>query len=292
MQKLNKFIGVLVASTMALCMPVQAACNTPTVQRLSCGNSVRNCLYTYLRNYTAMCRTTKQNTCETTTETTSFTPTNQNTTTTKPIIIKPVTPTITDITTEATTQTTTKTTQTTCTPPIQKTTSTQKTTEKQPVTTVKTTQPTTRSVTETTTETTTKSVPNTNNVVVDNSVQQQILDLVNKERVKNGLGTLTLDTNLSYVAQVKAEDMKAKNYFSHTSPTYGSPFDMMKRFGITYRTAGENIAMGQKTPQAVMTAWMNSSGHRANILNKNYTKLGVGYVYNNGRPYWVQQFTG
>ena len=72
--------------------------------------------------------------------------------------------------------------------------------------------------------------------------------------------------------------MHDKRYFSHQSPTYGSPFDMMKQFGITYRTAGENIAMGQSTPQAVVNAWMNSKGHRANILNASFTQIGMGYV--------------
>lgn len=123
-------------------------------------------------------------------------------------------------------------------------------------------------------------------------ISQQILSLVNAQRTANGLSPLTLNAGLSHVAQAKAEDMKNKNYFSHNSPTYGSPFDMMKSFGISYRTAGENIAKGQKTPQAVMTAWMNSSGHKKNILSPNYTQLGVGYVYNNGSPYWVQMFIG
>ncbi|EBK2060154.1 hypothetical protein AAL85_25555, partial [Salmonella enterica subsp. enterica serovar Typhi] len=78
------------------------------------------------------------------------------------------------------------------------------------------------------------------------------------------------------------------NYFSHTSPTYGSPFDMMKKFGIKFGYAGENIAMGQKTPAEVVNAWMNSEGHRANILNANYNLIGVGYY--NG--YWAQEFVG
>ncbi|MNH43142.1 Cysteine-rich secretory protein family protein [compost metagenome] len=82
--------------------------------------------------------------------------------------------------------------------------------------------------------------------------------------------------------------MDVNNYFSHTSPTYGSPFDMMRSFGVKYSYAGENIASGQRTPQEVMTAWMNSAGHRANILNGNFTKIGVGYV--NGE--WVQMFIG
>ena len=90
------------------------------------------------------------------------------------------------------------------------------------------------------------------------SYQQQVLDLVNAERTKRGISALTLDSNLSSVATKKSQDMVNKNYFDHTSPTYGSPFDMMKQFGISYRTAGENIAKGQKTPQEVVTAWMNS----------------------------------
>ena len=82
-----------------------------------------------------------------------------------------------------------------------------------------------------------------------------------------------------------------KNYFDHNSPTYGSPFDMMKKFGISYIAAGENIAYGQKTPSEVMNAWMNSSGHRANILNANFTEIGVGMVKKaDGTPYWVQMF--
>ncbi len=84
--------------------------------------------------------------------------------------------------------------------------------------------------------------------------------------------------------------MHDKRYFSHQSPTYGSPFDMMKQFGITYRTAGENIAMGQSTPQAVVNAWMNSEGHRANILNASFTQIGMGYVADG--HYWTQQFIG
>lgn len=84
--------------------------------------------------------------------------------------------------------------------------------------------------------------------------------------------------------------MQRNKYFSHTSPTYGSPFDMMKKFGISFRTAGENIAMGQRTPEEVVNAWMNSSGHRQNILNPNFTHIGVGYVENGN--YWTQMFIG
>lgn len=121
--------------------------------------------------------------------------------------------------------------------------------------------------------------------------EQQVVDLVNKERAAAGLPALKVNTKLSGVAEKKAEDMRDRNYFSHTSPTYGSPFDMMKQFGISYTTAGENIAKGQKTPAAVMNGWMNSEGHRANILNSKYTEIGVGYVTDsNGNTYWVQHF--
>jgi uncharacterized YkwD family protein len=120
--------------------------------------------------------------------------------------------------------------------------------------------------------------------------EQQVVDLTNKERAKNGLPALKVDPTLSKMAHEKARDMSANNYFSHTSPTYGSPFDMMKQFGITYNYAGENIAMGQQTPQDVVNAWMNSAGHRANILNASYTYIGVGYVAQGN--YWVQDFIG
>jgi len=116
----------------------------------------------------------------------------------------------------------------------------------------------------------------------------QVVSLVNQERAKAGLKALTADAALTRMAAVKAKDMVDNNYFSHNSPTYGSPFDMMKSFGIKYSYAGENIAKGQRSPQEVMKAWMNSSGHRANILSTNFTKIGVGYV--NGA--WVQEFIG
>lgn len=120
--------------------------------------------------------------------------------------------------------------------------------------------------------------------------EQKVVELTNQERAKNGLKPLALDTELSKVAREKSRDMQSKGYFSHTSPTYGSPFDMMKKFGITYRSAGENIAMGQPTPEEVVKAWMNSSGHRANILNSSYTHIGVGHVANGN--YWTQMFIG
>jgi len=135
--------------------------------------------------------------------------------------------------------------------------------------------------------------PETDNIVQDNSKAGQVLGLVNKERTSRGLAALKGDSALNKVAQLKAEDMAKNGYFSHTSPTYGSAFDMLKSHNIKYKTAGENIAYGQKTAQTVMNGWMNSSGHRANILKSSYTKLGVGYaVSSNGTPYWVQIFVG
>lgn len=125
------------------------------------------------------------------------------------------------------------------------------------------------------------------------SYAQEVLDLVNKERSKQGLKALELSNKLDNLAVMKAKDMVNKNYFDHTSPTYGSPFNMLQTYGVTYRSAGENIAAGQKTPQEVMTAWMNSSGHRANILNKDYTQLGVGKATGGSYGvYWVQLFIG
>ena len=122
------------------------------------------------------------------------------------------------------------------------------------------------------------------------SFEKEVIRLVNDIRRQNGLKELTYDWQLSRVARIKSEDMRDSKYFSHTSPTYGTPFQMMKSFGISYRSAGENIARGQATPQKVVDAWMNSSGHRANILNSSFTHIGVGYA-ENGR-YWTQMFIG
>ena len=114
----------------------------------------------------------------------------------------------------------------------------------------------------------------------------QVVTLVNQERAKAGLPALTSDSKLANMAMDKAKDMYNNNYFDHTSPTYGSPFDMMKQYGISYSYAGENIAKGQRDPQEVMNAWMNSAGHRQNIMSPNFTKIGVAYY--NGE--WVQEF--
>jgi uncharacterized YkwD family protein/spore coat assembly protein SafA len=123
------------------------------------------------------------------------------------------------------------------------------------------------------------------------SIESQVVQLTNQERAKHGLRPLTQDWELSRVARYKSVDMRDKNYFSHTSPTYGSPFTMMKNFGISYRAAAENIAAGQTTAQEVVNSWMNSPGHRANILSGNYTYIGVGYAKGGSqRHYWTQMF--
>ncbi|MDF2614459.1 MAG: hypothetical protein K0S71_2245 [Clostridia bacterium] len=136
----------------------------------------------------------------------------------------------------------------------------------------------------------TPSAPTTTTNSSVSAYENKVLELVNVERQKAGLAALKMDAALSNVARMKSADMQAKKYFDHTSPTYGSPFDMMKKFGITYKTAGENIAMGQRTPEEVVKAWMNSPGHRANILKASFTHIGVGYVANGN--YWTQMFVG
>lgn len=127
--------------------------------------------------------------------------------------------------------------------------------------------------------------------VESTSQAKQVLELVNQERRKVGLESLELSNELTDVATLKAQDMRDNNYFDHTSPRYGSPFEMMRHFGVQYTSAGENIAAGQKTAAEVMNSWMNSSGHRANILNEGYREIGIGYVEGGSYgTYWVQMF--
>ena len=129
--------------------------------------------------------------------------------------------------------------------------------------------------------------------LVDSAVsayETEVIRLVNEIRQENGLKALTANWELSRVARYKSQDMKDRGYFAHNSPTYGTPFQMIKAFGLSFRTAGENIAKGYATPQAVVNGWMNSSGHRANILNASYTQIGVGYVAQGN--YWTQMFIG
>nr|WP_318281033.1 CAP domain-containing protein [Paenibacillus bovis] len=108
--------------------------------------------------------------------------------------------------------------------------------------------------------------------------EREVVKYTNIERVKNGLPELKIDNETSKVAWYKSKDMQTVGYFDHTSPTYGSPFDMMSDFGIYYTAAGENIAYGYPTAKSVVDGWMNSPSHRANILNDMFTHIGVGYV--------------
>lgn len=121
-------------------------------------------------------------------------------------------------------------------------------------------------------------------------VEARVIELTNAERRRNGMSDLQVDSPLSLVAQEKSSDMRKNNYFSHTSPIYGSPFDMIRDFGVSYRAAGENIAKGQRSAEQVVQAWMDSEGHRANILNGTFTHIGVGYIENGN--YWTQMFIG
>jgi len=122
------------------------------------------------------------------------------------------------------------------------------------------------------------------------AIEKAVLDLTNVERQKAGLAALQSDSKLMNSARQKSTDMATKKYFSHTSPTYGSPFDQMKANGISYKSAAENIAMGQRTAEEVVKGWMNSPGHRQNILSSSFTHIGIGYDANG--HYWTQQFIG
>ncbi|GAA0328910.1 hypothetical protein GCM10008967_19290 [Bacillus carboniphilus] len=123
------------------------------------------------------------------------------------------------------------------------------------------------------------------------NIERQVVELTNQERQRNGLSPLKLNEKLSDVARLKSQDMRDKNYFAHNSPTYGSPFEMMQQFHVQYQTAGENIAAGQRSAQEVVQQWMDSPGHRKNILNPEFTEIGVGHVEGgNMGVYWTQMF--
>lgn len=123
------------------------------------------------------------------------------------------------------------------------------------------------------------------------NLEAEVVRLINIERTKRGLSALKVNWQLSRVARYKSQDMIDRNYFSHTSPTYGSPFDMMEAFGLRFSAAAENIAYGQRTAAEVVSAWMNSPGHRANILSGSYSETGVGAAKKaNGTLYWTQMF--
>lgn len=122
--------------------------------------------------------------------------------------------------------------------------------------------------------------------------EKEVFDLINQQRTNNGLQALKIDEEVQRVARIKAQDMVNNNYFSHTSPIYGSPFDMLNSFKISYSSAGENIS-GNSNNSSAVTAWMNSSGHKANILNGNFNYTGIGVI--NGSKYgkiYVQMFIG
>ena len=137
----------------------------------------------------------------------------------------------------------------------------------------------------------------TNNTTTNNGSsltadEKEVFDLINAKRTAAGPSALKVDAELQNVARAKAEDMVKNNYFSHTSATYGSPFDMMKSFGVSYKTAGENIA-GNSSNTGAVNAWMNSEGHKANILNSSFNYTGVAVVKSSkyGKIF-VQMFIG
>lgn len=124
-------------------------------------------------------------------------------------------------------------------------------------------------------------------------VLTQTLTRVNAEREQQGLQPLVLSAELCVVAYDKSSDMAQNGYFDHNSPTYGTPAEMLEAYGVQYRSSGENIAAGQQTVSEVMDAWMNSPGHRANILNASYTDMGIGVAYGGEYGiYWTMVLCG
>lgn len=137
------------------------------------------------------------------------------------------------------------------------------------------------------------SIPDTEDSEADSyhAYVKQVVNLVNAERAKAGLAPLTIDSSVQAAAQVRAKECEQS--FSHTRPNGSSFSTALKEQNVSYRRAGENIAWGQRTPEEVVNAWMNSEGHRANIMNGNFTKIGVGYYQNaKGVNYWSQLFIG
>ena len=120
--------------------------------------------------------------------------------------------------------------------------------------------------------------------------EQKAATVLNPDRIRNGLPALTIDPELSRIARIKSQDMRDNQYFAHTSPTYGSVRDMLKRFGYTYEAAGENIA-NHATIEKSQAALISSPGHRRNILSTAYTKVGIGVALDeNGFVYLTQIF--
>lgn len=131
--------------------------------------------------------------------------------------------------------------------------------------------------------------PTTTGVTAD---MQKVLDLVNAERAKVGAKPLAFGTALNNCALFRSKDMATRNYFAHTDPDGHDCFYWFKQYGVSYSSAGENIAMGQRTPADVMNSWMNSAGHKANILNTSFGHIGIGiYKNSSGTIYWTQDFT-
>ena len=123
------------------------------------------------------------------------------------------------------------------------------------------------------------------------TLETEVIRLVNVERAKAGRPALTENSELNRLARLKSKDFINNNYFSHTSPTYGTPFDMFKANGVKFTAAAENIANGQRTAAEAMNSWMNSSGHRSIILSPAYNQIGVGVAKDkNGNLYWTQMF--
>ncbi|SFM01209.1 CAP domain-containing protein [Salibacterium qingdaonense] len=122
----------------------------------------------------------------------------------------------------------------------------------------------------------------------EENLKAEVIALTNEERTKRGLNPLQENGTVAETAQAKSEDMAANDYFAHQSPTYGSPFQMLKEYGADFQAAAENIAAGQTTPEQAVEGWMNSEGHRKNILNEELTHIGIGYEENGN--YWTQMF--
>lgn len=132
--------------------------------------------------------------------------------------------------------------------------------------------------------------PQTTSNNTNTSFAKQVVELVNKERSKAGLNALSIDENIETAAMVRSREIEKS--FSHTRPNGSSFSTALSESGVKFMGAGENIAWGQRSPEEVMNGWMNSSGHRANILNSSFKKIGVAYyVGANGRTYWTQLFT-
>lgn len=152
-----------------------------------------------------------------------------------------------------------------------------------------TTAPTAKPTAQPTTQPT--AAPTAKPTTTESAMEQEVFELVNKVRVENGLHTLKWAEDLAEIARAHCADMINRGFFSHTNPDGESPFDRLKNNGIAYRSAAENIAYGQKDAQEVMNSWMNSSGHRANILSKTVKEIGIGAVKNTrGTIYWTQMF--